>query len=317
MLGAARVPTRGSELVGGLLFLAGSLPAVALLKAFRDGTDLASDGLGGTALLAARISAWVGLWPGLLIAGSIALAGTMAVLGAFRTDLLRRAVGVVVCGLGVAAISSALMAGSGGRIGDGTGAQLAEAVGVWAGVLAGLAVVLVALWLAFAEPPASGSRTLEVSLDGPDLRRPRSSQPTAGPTPAVRKPAAADRKKKARRVEAPAEPVAPTPSAAAEELSFEEPAAEPFAEPTLASTPVPTAGPAPAAEIAPEAIPAESIPPQLGQEPDPVVDGPSSAAAGPGLIASVGGWLADVRSSLGAMLARKRPRVAMTAPSRG
>ena len=108
MLGAARVPTRGTELVGGLLFLAGSLPAVALLKAFRDGTDLASDGLGGTALLAARISAWVGLWPGLLIAGSIALAGTMAVLGAFRTDLLRRAVGVVVCGLGVAAISSAL-----------------------------------------------------------------------------------------------------------------------------------------------------------------------------------------------------------------
>ncbi|MGD2017178.1 MAG: DNA translocase FtsK [Planctomycetota bacterium] len=321
MLGAARVPTRSTELVGGLLFLAGSLPAVALLKAFRDGTDLASDGLGGTALLAARISAWVGLWPGLLIAGSIALAGTMAVLGAFRTDLLRRAVGVVVCGLGVAAISSALVAGSGGRIGDGTGARLAEAVGVWAGVLAGLAVVLVALWLAFAEPPASGSRTLEVSLDGPDLRRPRASQPTDASTPAVRKPAAADRKKKARRVEAPAEPVAPTPSAGAEELSFEEPVAEPFAEPfaepTPASTPVPTAGPVRAAEHAPEAVPTESIPPQLGQEPDPVVDGPSSAAAGPGLVASVGGWLADVRSSLGAVFARKRPRVAMPAPRRG
>ena len=337
--GAARVPSRGPELLGGALFLAGSLPAVALLKALRDGTDLTSEGLGGTAALAARITAWVGAWPGLMIAGAIAAFGAMAVLGAIRSDLLRRAVGVAVCGLGVAAISSALVAGSGGRIGDGTGARLAEAVGPWAGILVGLGVVVVALWLAFAQAPKAGSRTLAVSLDGPELRR----ASAARPGPQVKEIEAPRRKRRRKRLstEAPAdEPDAkvhqqelPEPSPAEPE-PLEAPKAQPeppapravepaeaeaaaavppAAEPSAAVPPA--AEPSAAGAARPE--PARTSIPGLDHEPDPVVDGPSTRVKEGGFsLSAVSGWFSGLASSLGARLGRKRPRVAMPAPRR-
>lgn len=303
--GAARVPSRGPELLGGALFLAGCLPAVALLKALRDGTDLTSEGLGGTAALAARITDWVGPWPGLLIAGAIAAFGAMAVLGAIRTDLLRRVVGVAVCGLGVAAISSALVAGSGGRIGDGTGARLAEAVGPWAGILVGLGVVVMALWLAFAQAPKTGSRTLAVSLDGPELRR----ASAARPGPEVKELETPRRKRRRRK---------PATEAAAGEVGgheLPEPAASEPAAPAPAPPEVEVAEAEPTAATAPQPEPARASMPGLDREPDPVVDGPSTSAAGGGLsLTAISRWFGDLASSLGARLSRKRPRVAMPAP---
>ena len=54
--GAARVPSRGPELLGGALFLSGVLcPRSPSSRHVRDGTDLSSAGLGGTAALAARV----------------------------------------------------------------------------------------------------------------------------------------------------------------------------------------------------------------------------------------------------------------------
>jgi DNA segregation ATPase FtsK/SpoIIIE-like protein len=310
--GAARVPSRGPELLGGVLFLAGCLPAVALLKAFRDGTDLTSDGLGGTAALAARITDWVGAWPGLMIAGAIAAFGAMAVLGAIRTDLLRRVVGVAVCGLGVAAISSALVAGSGGRIGDGTGARLAEAVGPWAGLLAGFGVVVVALWLAFAQAPKTGSRTLAVSLDGPELRRASETRPG----PEVRE-IDTPRRKRRRKKPAPEVP-ASEPSSIVHQHELPEPEA---VEPEAPTTPQPKP-PAPRVEPAAETTPsrdeaARPSMPGLDREPDPVVDGPSSETGeGSFSFAALSGWIGGIAASLGARMGRKRPRVAMPSPKK-
>lgn len=313
--GAARVPSRGPELLGGALFLAGCLPAVALLKALRDGTDLTSDGLGGTAALAARIAAWVGPWPGLMMAGAIAGFGAMAVLGAIRTDLLRRVVGVGVCGLGVALISSALAAGSGGRIGDGTGARLAEAVGPWAGILAGLGVVVVALWLAFARTPKTGSRTLAVSLDGPELRR----ASAARPGPDVKEIDAPRRKR--RRKNPAAGTTASTPAAKIHQHELPQPeAAEPAAvESEAVATPQPPAARVaePAEAEASQEEPARTSMPGLDREPDPVVDGPSSDAKEGGLsLTAITGWFGGVAASIGARWGRKRPRVAMPTPRR-
>ncbi len=311
--GAARVPSRGPELLGGALFLAGCLPAVALLKALRDSTDLTSDGLGGTAALAARIAAWVGAWPGLMMAGAIAAFGAMAVLGAIRTDLLRRVVGVGVCGLGVALISSALVAGSGGRIGDGTGARLAEAVGPWAGILAGLGVVVVALWLAFARAPKTGSRTLAVSLDGPELRR----ASAARPGPDVKEIDAPRRKR--RRKSPSVETSASMQAAKAHQHELAQPeTVEPEArEPEAVAT---TQPPAPRAAEPVEVEPSREEParpsmPGLEREPDPVVDGPSSGANEGGLsLTAITGWFGGLASSIGARWGRKRPRVAMPTP---
>ena len=341
--GAARIPSRGPELLGGVLFLIGCLPAVALIKAVRDGTDLSSAGLGGTAALAARVETWVGTWPGLMISGAIAVFGAMAVLGALRSDLMRRMVGIVVCGLGVAAISSALAVGSGGRIGDGTGARLADAVGPWAGILVGAGIVAVALWLAFAEAPREGSRTLEVSLDGPELRR--ASAERSGPAvqeisppsrggqsssrPASKSPGsgssaprgAGGKAKGGEAAGGPEESVGaasrrPKPSQA----TGGRPAASSGVAPEAASEAVTPARPS--AEQVPAADPASPAStgagmPLLDREADPVVDGPSpSAQAGGFSFAAIPSWLGGLVGAVSGRLMSRRPRVAMPAPKK-
>lgn len=152
----AKAPASGLELVGGVLFLAGFIPAAAVAKALVDGTNLEAAGLGGTAALAATVSKWLGAWPALVTAAAIGIIGSLMVLGALRTDPLRRVAGLVVSGLGLAAIAGALtsspmqgLLGAGGRIGSGTGGAMADSVGVWAGVLLGLLVMGGALWLGF------------------------------------------------------------------------------------------------------------------------------------------------------------------------
>ena len=231
-------------------------------------------------------------------------------------------VGVGICGLGVALISSALAAGSGGRIGDGTGARLA---GRWdlAGILAGLGVVVVALWLAFARAPKTGSRTLAVSLDGPELRR--ASAARLGPDV---KGIDAPRRKRRRR-NPPAETPASTPAAKAHQHELPQPetaesnAAESNAAAPETAAPEEVATPQPPPPRAAEPAlaepwqeePARTSMPGLDREPDPVVDGPSSGVkeGGPSLTA-VTGWFAGLAASIGARWGRKRPRVAMPTP---
>lgn len=303
--GAARVPSRGPELLGGVLFLVGCVPAVALIKAIKDQTDFASEGLGGTAAMAAEIATWVGKWPGLLIFGAVAAFGTMAVLGALRTDLTRRVVGVFVCGLGVSTISSALTAGSGGRIGDGTGAQLAAEVGPWAGILVGLGIVAVALWLAFAETPATGSRTLEVSLDGPELRRTSAARPRPD-VQTLGAPRSGEKVGMARRTEPAEGDLKRAPDDTPEQV--QEPAPKAKSKPLSAPAPAPEAQQAPA--------PTTSMPP-LGQEADPVVDGPSEGTQGSSFsLGVVSDWVSGLAAAVGARWTRKRPRVAMPSPKK-
>ncbi|MEM8711664.1 MAG: DNA translocase FtsK [Planctomycetota bacterium] len=148
----------GMEFIGGALFLAGCLPAASVAKALMDGTNLASDGLKGPAALAAGVVQWVGAWPALLTTAAIAVIGALMVLGNLRREPLRRVAGAVVCGLGFAAILSAIHGfpaageiGAGGQIGDGTGARLGASLGSWAGVLVGLAVMAGAVWLGFVQ----------------------------------------------------------------------------------------------------------------------------------------------------------------------
>ncbi|MDG1050274.1 MAG: DNA translocase FtsK [Planctomycetota bacterium] len=309
--GAARVPSRGPELLGGVLFLVGCVPAVALIKAIKDQTDFASEGLGGTAAMAAEIATWVGKWPGLLIFGAVAAFGTMAVLGALRTDLTRRVVGVFVCGLGVSTISSALAAGSGGRIGDGTGAQLAAEVGPWAGILVGLGIVAVALWLAFAETPATGSRTLEVSLDGPELRRTSAARPRPD-VQTLGAPRSGEKVGKARRTEPAEGDLKPAPDDTPELV--QEPAPKAESKPLSAPAPAPAPTPEPEAQQAP--APTTSMPP-LGREADPVVDGPSEGTQGSSFsLGVVSDWVSGLAAAVGARLTRKRPRVAMPSPKK-
>ncbi|MDB2576991.1 hypothetical protein N9Z54_07305 [Planctomycetota bacterium] len=312
--GAARIPSRGPELLGGVLFLVGCLPAVALIKALRDGTDLSSAGLGGTAALAAQVATWVGTWPGLLISGAIAAFGAMAVLGALRSELLRRMVGIVVCGLGVAAISSALAAGSGGRIGDGTGARLADAVGPWAGILVGLGIVAVALWLAFAEAPRTGSRTLEVSLDGPELRRASAERPG----PAVQEISSPKRKRKVKKPAVPKASVQEPPAgnSSAGVSSGQEPSAPEDVSKEASSGGV-SLSPADSSVATQDSDSAGAGMPPLDHEPDPVVDGPSRSADAGGLsLAAIPGWIGGLVGALRARLLSKRPRVAMPTPKK-
>lgn len=146
----------GLELIGGVLFLMGALPAAAVGLALYNGTNLTAEGLGGTAKLAAAAAAWVGAWPALIIATAIAAIGTTMVLGTLRTEPLRYVAGAAVSGLGLSAIFSAVTAGSGGTLGEGTGGALADAIGgtpgLCAGIILGLAVVAASMWLAFAQP---------------------------------------------------------------------------------------------------------------------------------------------------------------------
>ena len=148
---AARGPATeggGLELVGGVLFLVGCLPAAAVAKALQSGTDLTSQGLGGTAALAAGVAGWVGAWPALMMAGSLAVIGALMVVGTIRNEPLRFVAGALVAGLGTAAIFSAFEPGAGGRLGDGTGGALASGLGTLAGAALGLAVIGASLWLA-------------------------------------------------------------------------------------------------------------------------------------------------------------------------
>ncbi|MEM9802797.1 MAG: DNA translocase FtsK [Planctomycetota bacterium] len=145
----------GLEVIGGALFLVGCLPAAAVAKALYDGTDLASEGLGGTAALAQMVSSWVGPWPALVTALVITGIGTAMLLGKLRAAPYRLVAGTVVAGLGLAALSSAIAPGSGGSLGDGTGGALAAALGSWAGILLGLGVVAAAVWLAFVAEPGT------------------------------------------------------------------------------------------------------------------------------------------------------------------
>ncbi|MFT7170374.1 MAG: hypothetical protein ACI80K_003522 [Paracoccaceae bacterium] len=159
--GPVKPEASGLELVGGVLFLVGCLPAAAVAKAILDGTNLAAPGLGGTAALAAKVSHWLGPWAALATAASIAVLGALMVLGSLRTEPLRRVAGVIVAGLGLAAIMGALhpatagdLLGGGGQIGLGTGGELASFMGTWAGVMLGVAVMAGAIWLGFVQAPA-------------------------------------------------------------------------------------------------------------------------------------------------------------------
>ncbi len=145
----------GLELIGGVLFLVGCLPAAAVAKALMDGTDLSAEGLGGTAALASMVSAWVGPWPALAIAASVAIIGALMVIGSLRTEPLRYVAGAAVSGFGLAAIASALSPGAGGQLGEGTGGAITQALGgAWAGILLGLAVIAASVWFAFLMKPA-------------------------------------------------------------------------------------------------------------------------------------------------------------------
>ncbi|QDV09725.1 FtsK-like domain-containing protein [Planctomycetes bacterium Poly30] len=148
----------GLELIGGLLFLAGCLPAAAVAKAILDGTNLAAPGLGGTAALAAKVAHWLGPWAALITSAAIAVLGALMVLGSLRTEPLRRVAGVLVSGLGLAAVMGAVapqttqgLVSGGGQIGFGTGGAMASWLGTWAGVLLGLAVIAGAVWLGFVQ----------------------------------------------------------------------------------------------------------------------------------------------------------------------
>ena len=165
---AARRPASnngGMELVGGVLFLVGCLPAAAVAKALLDGTDLTSQGLGGTAALAAGVAGWVGAWPALLMAGSLALIGALMVVGSMRNEPLRFVAGALVAGLGTAAIFSAFEPGAGGRLGDGTGGALAAGLGRLAGAALGFAVIGASVWLAL----KSSGPGLSATESAPDL----------------------------------------------------------------------------------------------------------------------------------------------------
>lgn len=146
----------GLELIGGVLFLVGCLPAAAVAKALMDGTDLSAEGLGGTAALASMVSGWVGPWPALAIAASVAVIGALMVIGSLRTEPLRYVAGAAVSGFGLAAIASALVPGAGGQLGEGTGGAITQALGgSWAGILLGLAVIAASVWFAFVMPTSS------------------------------------------------------------------------------------------------------------------------------------------------------------------
>jgi len=143
----------GLELVGGVLFLGGCLPAAAVARAIASGTDLSAPGLGKAAKLAAVVADWVGAWPGLATSGLIAAVGALMVVGTIRREPLRYVAGAIVSGFGLAAVASGVAAGSGGQIGEGV-AGLAGSV---VSVIVGLAVVGVSVWLAaFASSDAGG-----------------------------------------------------------------------------------------------------------------------------------------------------------------
>ena len=179
-----RASSFGLELVGGLLFLGGFIPAAAVAKALFDGTNLEAPGLGGTAALAANVSRWLGMWPALVTSAVIGIIGSLMVLGTLRSEPLRRVAGVVVSGLGLAAIVGALTSspaqgilGAGGRIGSGTGGAMADAAGPWAGVLLGLLVIAGAAWLGFG--PSEAAIDEDDGL-GPILERSESKARSAG-----------------------------------------------------------------------------------------------------------------------------------------
>ncbi|MEE2938746.1 MAG: DNA translocase FtsK [Planctomycetota bacterium] len=140
----------GFEVLGAVVFLTGCLPAAALAKAAARGTDLGAEGLGGAAQLASSIAGWVGLWPGIAIGAVLAIVGAVMVGGGARRDPLRTIAGVVVSGMCVSALASAVSLGAGGLVGDASGGAIAQRVGGWAGLLAGGAVLLFSLWLSFA-----------------------------------------------------------------------------------------------------------------------------------------------------------------------
>ena len=140
----------GFEVLGAIVFLVGCLPAVALGKAAARGTDLGAEGLGGAAQLASSIAGWVGLWPGLAIGAVLALVGAVMVVGGARRDPLRTIAGVVVSGMCVSAMASAVSLGAGGLVGDASGGAIAQGAGGWVGLVAGGAVLLFSLWLSFA-----------------------------------------------------------------------------------------------------------------------------------------------------------------------
>lgn len=140
----------GFEALGAVVFLVGCLPAAALGKAAARGTDLGDEGLGGAARLAASIAGWVGLWPGIAIGTVLAIIGAVMVVGGARRDPLRTIAGVVVSGMCVSAMASAVSLGAGGLIGDASGGAIARGAGVWVGLVACGAVLLLSLWLSFA-----------------------------------------------------------------------------------------------------------------------------------------------------------------------
>ena len=77
----------------------------------------------------------------------LALVGAVMVVGGARRDPLRTIAGVVVSGMCVSAMASAVSLGAGGLVGDASGGAIAQGAGAWVGLFAGGAVLLFSLWL--------------------------------------------------------------------------------------------------------------------------------------------------------------------------
>ena len=136
---------------GLLLFVAGTFVAVLMVKTLASDEPLES--LHGTAAIALPFADSLGALPTLCFSAGLAFLGARAFVTGSETRLLRHALGLIGCTLGLSILCGSFSDVGGGRVGLFTGGALAEATHATLGGLAGLAALFASVWFVWLRNP--------------------------------------------------------------------------------------------------------------------------------------------------------------------
>ncbi len=136
---------------GLLLFVAGTFIAVLMVKSLASDEPLET--LTGTAAVAQPFANSLGSIPSLLLAAGVAFLGARAFVTGSEARVLRHALGLVGCTLGLSILCGSFSGMGGGRLGLFSGGALAEALHPVLGGLLGLAVVFGSVWFVWLRNP--------------------------------------------------------------------------------------------------------------------------------------------------------------------
>lgn len=137
---------------GGLaVFAVGSFFATVMFLALR--SDQPLDEIGGTAAIAMPLARGFGAFPMLVLAAGFAFLGARSFLKASDLDVLRHALGLIGCSLGLTVLFGALSDTGGGAIGVLTGGLIGLHTHATLGGLVGLLVLATSFWYSWLREP--------------------------------------------------------------------------------------------------------------------------------------------------------------------